>query len=165
LTSTQAGVTKQARHVAHHARLGDHGGQGRFLHRLGDGVIGVAEGPRRVVTVQRGKDATGAKHSRGLLEDTKRVSDVTDRGMRDDGVHGCVRDIEGVHVADAELDALANAFIGRKPAGNFDEQRTLLDADHAAREGHAAVSARATTPVPQPRSRMTALRAKAIFST
>jgi hypothetical protein len=72
--------------------------------------------------------------------------------MRDHGVHARVGDIESMHVAHAELDAITNAFSVRKAARDLHEGGALLDADHAARESRSRRQcprndARATTEV------------------
>jgi hypothetical protein len=70
-----------------------------------------------------------------------------------------------MRIADAELDALTNAFIGRKPARDLHEHGLCSTPITRPENPAAAASARATTPVPHPTSRMSARGAKAIFST
>ena len=44
-----------------------------------------------------------------------------------DGVEGPGREVERVHVADDELDAVADAVVGGEPLAGGDELRTLVD--------------------------------------
>ena len=118
--------------------------------------VRAAEGQRRVVAVEDGHRPARADHARGLREHRERVADVADQGVGHDGVEARGRQVERVRVADDELDAVADAVVGGEPLGGGDEVRALVDPVTVPAKPSRAAIARATTPVPQPRSRTAA---------
>jgi len=74
----------QARHVAHHPRVGNLDPPQLLFDRLGQCRVGVSERQRGVVALEHGHRPTRVDDAPGLLEHPQRVIEMTDEGVQRD---------------------------------------------------------------------------------
>jgi hypothetical protein len=87
-----------------------------------------------VVPVEERDGAAGPEHARSFPERREGVANVAQEHARHGGVEARRGEVELVHLADEELDAIADALGGSQSLGGGEELRALIDPPHGANE-------------------------------